>query len=97
MNSLEFLGTVSKFRKQRENHHPVFMSINRELLGIFTSAVTTKKCTKSVMQEHIDFWTFSLPRHRRACSCERSLLGTGQAIRDSDPLINVSNYVLDTL
>ena len=50
MNSSEFFRTVSKFKKQRENHRPVFSSIKRELLGIFTSAVTTKKCTKSVMQ-----------------------------------------------
>ena len=50
MNSSKFFRTLSKFRKQRENHRPVFSSIKRELLGIFTSAVTTKKCIKSVMQ-----------------------------------------------
>ena len=93
MNSSEFFRTLSKFRKQRENHRPVFSSIKRELLGIFTSAVTTKKCTKSVMQvdrkcmqscclanyECIDFLTFSLPSS--SCLWLRKLSIRNWAIR----------------
>ena len=93
MNSSEFFRTLSKFRKQRENHRPVFSSIKRELLGIFTSAVTTKKCTKSVMQvnrkcmqscclanyECIDFFTFSLPSS--SCLWLRKLSIRNWAIR----------------
>ena len=93
MNSSEFFRTLSKFRKQRENHRPVFSSIKRELLGIFTSAVTTKKCIKSVMQvnrncmqscclanyECIDFLTFSLPSS--SCLWLRKLSIRNWAIR----------------